>query len=55
MRSTIVLVNDRPEGGAALRWGADHARRCGNDLQVVLVPPTPRRPPSTAFRRSASG
>jgi nucleotide-binding universal stress UspA family protein len=37
MRSTIVLVNDRPEGDAALRWGADHARRCGNDLQVVLV------------------
>jgi nucleotide-binding universal stress UspA family protein len=37
MPNTIVLVNDRPEGEAALRWAADHACRCGTDLQVVLV------------------
>src|SRR3954471_520255 len=37
MPSTIVLVNDRPEGELALRWAADHARSSGTDVQVVLV------------------
>jgi nucleotide-binding universal stress UspA family protein len=35
--STVVLVNDRPEGDAALRWAADHAQRCGTALHVVLT------------------
>jgi nucleotide-binding universal stress UspA family protein len=35
--STVVLVNDRPEGDAALRWAADHAQRCGTALHVVLA------------------
>jgi nucleotide-binding universal stress UspA family protein len=37
MPNTIVLVNDRPEGDAALHWAADHARRSGTELQVVLA------------------
>jgi len=37
MPSTIVLVNDRPEGELALRWAADHARSSGTNVQVVLV------------------
>jgi nucleotide-binding universal stress UspA family protein len=35
--STVVLVNDRSEGDAALRWAADHAQRCGTALHVVLA------------------
>ncbi len=37
MPSTVVLANDRPEGEAALHWAAEHARRCGTELQAVLV------------------
>ncbi|RFU19021.1 universal stress protein [Geodermatophilus marinus] len=37
MPSTIVLVNDRPEGDTALRWATDHARRRGTALHVVLA------------------
>jgi nucleotide-binding universal stress UspA family protein len=37
MPRTVVLANDRPEGEAALRWAAEHARRCGTELQAVLV------------------
>jgi len=37
MPNTIVLVNGRPGGDAALHWATDHARRCGTELQVVLV------------------
>jgi nucleotide-binding universal stress UspA family protein len=37
MSSTIVLVNDRPEGRAALDWAVDHARSCATALQVVFV------------------
>ena len=37
MPSTVVLVNDHPEGDAALSWAVEHARRCGTALHVVLT------------------